>query len=281
MNMDTDYSKDTRQSKHNFFILEIGREKESYPHYFYNERSINYDDFELHINSCVKKSAEKIISLGGTFNKKISDFDLLFGSLEFLNAYGYKKFEPNFVFFENRDFDFSIESSFSVSKGEAALDYDFASKNEYRIFELAVGDGIYYDAIKRHLFLCPNSLSDVFNIANNKFRKIAQDLMEFTRTHSDLEADNSSVILNSIKGDFFDEICVELIESGIEEIHFHHSFCGCRHSFSPHFIALLGSENYENIIRHNNQYGINTGELPKNNSAQASSGNINDSTTPF
>ena len=245
---------DQPQNKHHFFILEIGREKESYAHFFYNEIEFSLHEFMIQIDFCVKKAAEYLIANNSKINKKISDFTLLFKSLDFITEFGYKSFEPNFATFEDRDLEFQMTNSIYNFKGEDELIYDYKSKNEYNIFIISLWDGIYHDAIKRRFFLFTDSLNEAFNITEGKFIQILKNINEFKKTQVDYCNNDSLEMINNIKGKYYEDIAHELIKTGLKEIYFHGLFCGCRHSLSPHIESTVGKVIYEKLVNYNEKY---------------------------
>lgn len=245
---------DTPESIHHFFILEIGREKEIYPHYFYHKKGFCLNDFSEHVELSVKKSAENLILTAHAVNKKITDFMLLFHSLQFLAELGYQQFESNFTIIENNNFDFKMQSSICHFQNNGESIKDYQTKNQYNIFEIALWDGIHHDSIKRRLFLFNDSLSEAFEIADYHFSKISKKMNEFKKKHSNIEELNEIEKVENLKDDFYENIASDLIRNGIKEVPFHSLFFGCRHSISREMVAVIGHENYAKLIHHNEAF---------------------------
>ena len=154
-------------SKHQYLILEIGREKESYSTFFYHKDGVDLNTFISDTNKSLKSAAEFFIKLMQTQNgKEIDDFDLHFKAIQMLSEFGYILFEPHSISFTNMGFfggEFDLDTSARHLIGEDELLFDFSSENDHNFFVYSSWNGLNESLVRNIFFRTNNNLETAYD----------------------------------------------------------------------------------------------------------------------
>lgn len=259
MNLLSANKHDTPDKKHKFFILEIGREKESYPYCFYNEAGVDLYTFIEHLKKTAQKAAEILVKkYTKTLNSNcgiVDDFTIHFNAVEHMVDFGYKKFEPQFIVLEDNPYNFNFDSPTIRSKGN--LEIEIAAKEDFGVFMFSAWDGSYHDSIRNKFFNSANSYTLAHSIVLDEFNKTSDKINECKLKNENNE--NTELIekeLASIVKQFFDTVNEMLNKNGFKEVHSHNSFLYCNYKFTKKLIPVIGEDNYRKLVAFNEEIHI-------------------------
>lgn len=256
INLLSDSELDNPDKKHNFFIIEIGREKESYHYYFYNEAGVDLTIFLDHIKKTAQKAASILVNqYTNNLNlncKKVDDFTIHFNAIEHMIDFGYEKFEPPYIILEDNPFNFNMDSLLFRNKNKA--NEQNLEKDNFVVFLLSEWDGFYHDSIKNQFFYSNNSFPLAHSIVLSEFKEISNKISNQNKTQLNNENGNLVVKeLESLLKQFFQNVNDQLLKNGFNKVFFHNTFLYCNYSFSDKLITVIGEDNYERLKAFNQE----------------------------
>lgn len=247
-------------SKHQYLILEIGREKESYFQYFYNDKGVNLDTFTKDFLMAVKQASGLILEYEAGFSsKEIDDFYINFEASKILSDFGYHAFTPHSISFTNMGFfggEFDLDTSARHLIGEDELLFDFSSENDRNVFVYSSWNGLNESLVRIFFFRTNNNLETAHDIIAYHYEEVELSLQRFEKSHPDIITNNPELAtdkFNEIVGDFDNFVKKKLNDNGFNMVPFHKVFAYCRHSLSEHLEDIIGAQLFKKLVSHNNR----------------------------
>ena len=220
--------------KYNWFVLQYGREKESYYALMYHPTPHSINRFLSHFDDAIVLAAHRLIEEGTTTH--LSDFLLSELAIEEMNKFLYEKVQPEASLF------FQDESA-SLPPDEQPLEspISLSIEKSYEGFNTLVHvqffDGLYYDSIR-------NQLYDIEKIPRKIFERLENSLRE------NIAQINHNLISSNLKEgfDLFSNVKVYFEQTNAKAIPICDVFINCTHQISVRNFELIGAEKLDTLL---------------------------------
>lgn len=214
--------------KHNWFILQYGREKETYFCLIYHPNPHSINRFVSHFEDAIVLAAQRLIKEGTT--TYLSDFLLSELAIEEMNRFLYKKIQPEVsVFFVDKSasFEAAVTNKLHLEQ-PILLTFEQSYEDFNSLVHVQFFDGFYYDSIR-------NQLYDVEKIPIAFFENCMRETQAQMNEILVLGNENECV-------DLFAKVEAQFEQMGAKAVPICTVFINCTHQISARNFELIGEE---------------------------------------
>jgi hypothetical protein len=235
--------------KYNWFVLQYGREKESYYALMYHPTPHSINRFLSHFDDAIVLAAHRLIEEGTTTH--LSDFLLSELAIEEMNKFLYEKVQPEAsLFFQDESA--SLPHNEQHLEPPISLAIDQSNEGFNTLVHILFFDGLYNDAIRSQLY---------------DLEKTPIDTLENSLRESISQINASHISGNLNQGfDIFTTVEAHLTQMNAKAIPICDVFINCTHQISARNFELIGEEIVDallGIISRNQKARIENIDLDK------------------
>jgi hypothetical protein len=235
--------------KYNWFVLQYGREKESYYALMYHPTPHSINRFLSHFDDAIVLAAHRLIEEGTTTH--LSDFLLSELAIEEMNKFLYEKVQPEAsLFFQDESA--SLPHNEQHLESPISLAIDQSNEGFNTLVHILFFDGLYNDAIRSQLY---------------DLEKTPIDTLENSLRESISQINASHISGNLNQGfDIFTTVEAHLTQMNAKAIPICDVFINCTHQISARNFELIGEEIVDallGIISRNQKARIENIDLDK------------------
>lgn len=220
--------------KYNWFVLQYGREKESYGALIYHPTPHSISRFVSHFEDAIILAAQRLIEEGTATH--LSDFLLSEIAIEEMNRFLYEKVQPEAsLFFQDESASLPPDEQPLESPITLAIEHSYEGLNT--LVQVQFFDGLYYDSIR-------NQLYDVEKIPQNILETLENSLRE------NIAQINQSLISGNLQGgfDLFSNVKAFFEQMNAKVIPICDVFINCTHQISARNFELIGEETLDTLL---------------------------------